>query len=381
MDLKSDRGVWFSKKPARQIIAAEQILQSYFQLSEMKNSPTSKNIRQVDIARQVGVSVSTVSKVLNGNEGIGSDVRNRILQLADQLGYKRKKANNENRLKHIGLFSSLSMSSSDDFYFNILSGVEAECQRQDILFSFATIDASLLSNSNKLKAWFSTRIKTQNVDGLIFLSSYEIKLLEYLSENQYPVVIINEDCNMPAADLYLPDNWGGPQAAMNFLIENGHKRILHITHSDRETLHKRFMAGRAAMLDAGLSFDPTLVLDTPLNLQAVYEAMRGYLAKGLGGITAVSCCSDWAAAAVIRALNEADIKIPDDVSVIGFDDTTLAASVVPALTTVRIDCRKLGALAVRGLIQRKAYPDSPPCRHQMATELIVRDSVAQNHQA
>lgn len=344
----------------------------------MKNSSNFKSIRQVDIARQVGVSVSTVSKVLNGNEGIGSDVRNRILELADQLGYKGKKANSETRLEHIGLFSNLSMSFSDDFYFNILSGVEAECQKQDILFSFATIDTSLLANSNKLIAWFSHRIKSQNVDGLIFLSSYEKKLLEYLNDNQHPVVIINEDCNMPVADLYLPDNWGGPQAAMNFLIENGHKRILHITHSHRETLHKRFMAGRAAMFDAGLSFDPALVLDTPLNLQAVYKAMREYLAGGLGGITAVSCCSDWAAAAVIQALNEVNIKIPDEVSVIGFDDTTIAASVAPALTTVRIDCKKLGALAVRGLIQRKAYPDSPPCRHQIATELIIRDSVAKN---
>lgn len=344
----------------------------------MKNSPNSKSIRQVDIARQVGVSVSTVSKVLNGNEGIGSDVRNRILELANQLGYKGKKTNSESRLEHIGLFSNLSMSFSDDFYFNILSGVEAECQKQDILFSFAAIDASLLANPIKLIGWFSNRIKTQNVDGLIFLSSYEKKLLEYLNENQHPVVIINEDCDMPVADLYLPDNWGGPQIAMNFLIEKGHKRILHITHSDRETLHKRFMAGRAAMFDAGLSFDPTLVLDTPLNPQAVYKAMREYLARGLGGITAVSCCSDWAAAEVIRALNEVNIKIPDEVSVIGFDDTTIAASVAPALTTVRIDCKKLGALAVRGLIQRKAYPDSPPCRHQMATELIIRDSVAKN---
>ncbi len=341
-------------------------------MSSNHAQPAVRRVQQREIAERAGVSVSTVSRVLNNAPGISEPIQQKVLAAAAELGYQRAEARRPGRMQNVSLLTSLPLAPGlDPFHADVLSGVEQACGREGLHLSYATFGSGAPNAEQTLD-----RLRQNGVDGLLLLSVDEPGLIEQIRALGTPLVMINVDRRELPVDTVLPDNRLGGLLAVRLLIAQGHRRILHIASSQRRTIRRRTEAYQAALAEAGLPFDPALVVDVSLNPESSYEAMRQRFAAGPPDFTAVFCANDLAAMGLLRAAQEAGLRIPQDLSVVGFDDIATAAFLSPPLTTVRIEAAELAALAVRRLIDRAAAPDLTPIRISLACRLVERQSVA-----
>lgn len=333
---------------------------------------TARRVQQREIAERAGVSVSTVSRVLNNAPGISEPIQQKVLAAAAELGYQRAEAKRPSRLQNVSLLTSLPLAPGlDPFHADVLSGVEQACSREGLHLSYATFGGGASSTEITVE-----RLRQNGVDGLLLLSVDELAVIEQARALSVPMVMINVDQRELPLDTFLPDNRLGGLLAVRHLIANGHRRILHITSSQRRTIRRRTEAYQAALAEAGIPYDPGLVIDVSINPETAYEAMRQRLAQGAPDFTAAFCANDLAAMGLMRAAQEAGLRIPQDLSVVGFDDIATAAFLSPPLTTVRIEAAELANLAVRRLIDRATTPDLTPIRVSLACRLVERQSVA-----
>lgn len=333
--------------------------------------PRARRVQQRAIAERAGVSPSTVSRVLNNLSGISEDVQRRVREAALALGYVAA-AEPTGQIRHISLLTRLAPHGRtlDPFHSGILSGVEAECRRQGISLNFTVLEgaadtAALLDQVRQLEA-----------DGMLLLSVDDDELVRAALGRELRLVVINADYPELPVDIIRPDNYHGVRCAIRMLIRRGHRRIAHMTSLHRQTFFRRLEAYRAALAEAGIPFDQGLVIDCSLNPETAYDTFRARLAEGPLDFSALFAANDMAALGVMRALQEAGLRVPDDISIVGCDDLPMAAFVSPPLTTIRIEREELGALAVRRLVDRATFPHLTPLRIEMSTRLIERQSVA-----
>lgn len=338
-----------------------------------KDNERGKNRRvyQRDIAELAGVSISTVSRVLSNVGGISESVQERVYEAAIELGYEKNEEGEANQLRNVTLLTTLPLAPSiDPFHADVLNGVELACSEAGIQLSYATFNNGAASNEAILN-----RIKQNPVDGLLLLSVDNTELIEYIRALNIPLVMINVDNPDATEDSFLPDNYQGARRAIRHLIANGHKRILHITESTRRTIQHRTEAYHDTLIDAGIPFDPKLIVECEINAEKTYEIMKQKLERAEPDFSAVFCANDISAMGFIRAAQEVGLRIPQDISVVGFDDIASVAFLTPPLTTIRIEIGELASMAVQRLIDRVAEPDLTPIRVSLACRLVERQSV------
>lgn len=340
-------------------------------MEEDLNQPrvsVSQRLRQRDIALAANVSISTVSRVLNNVEGISQNIRERVLRAAANLGYQAE----GEKLKSIHLFVNSSLAESP-FYHDIMAGVEVECRRNDLELHYMVVERGSDSHANVLE-----KVMQYNTDGLIFVAQDDRALLEQALDLNFRVVLVNAEHEGLPIDTFLPDNQVGPLFAMRYLIERGHRRILHVNSLRRKTLHRRYEGYQRGLAEAGIDYDPQLVLilDEAFNMLNVYARMKAMLAERPPTFTAVFCANDLSAFGVARALQEAGLRIPQDISLVGYDNLPMSEFASPPLTTVDVNCQALGMMAVQRLIERAATPNLVPIRVELFTRLVERQSVA-----
>lgn len=332
---------------------------------------SSRRLSQRAIATAAGVSISTVSRVLNHADTISPDIRERVLIAASSLGYPLE----TNKLENIMLFIPPTVISaiSGQFEAGIIAGIEAECRSHGIRLILTNIGPDPGTTRFVLD-----RIKDNDRDGFIFLSQDNHALLEEVHTLSHRVVVINSDDKDLAIDTILPDHAAGAAIAVRYLIENGHKNILHVASFLRSTVKQRYTSYRATLEEAGIAYDPALVLvlDGSLQMEVAYEKMKKFLADAHPAFSGIFCVNDATAMGIMRALQEAGLSIPQDVSIIGFDDIGFVAFLNPPLTTIRIERAELGKLAVRRLLERVEEPHLAPVRIELGCRLIERQSVA-----
>lgn len=340
--------------------------------SDSSKLPVPRRIHQREIAARAGVSISTVSRVLNNVGGISEALHERVRVAASELGYQHSEAKPVSRLQNVSLLTSLPLATSiDPFHADLLGGVEAACSREGIHLSYATF-----GNGSSSAEMLLERLRQNPVDGVLLLSIDDQTLIEQACTLNVPVVTINVDRRDLMLDAFLADNRQGTLFAMRHLIAQGHRRILHITELRRRTVRRRLEAYQAALAEAGIPYDPNLVVEVTINPEATYEEMKRRLATEARDFTAVFCANDLSAMGFMRAAQESGLRIPQDVSVVGFDDIATAAFLSPPLTTVRVELAELATLAVRRLIDRAATPNLSPIRVSLSCRLIERQSVA-----
>lgn len=336
------------------------------------NSLPPRRVHQHDIAAHAGVSISTVSRVLNNAHGISDELRRHVIEAATEMGYYD--SGSSARLQHIGLFTTTFTQNLilglDTFHTAILQGVEEECRQHDIHLSYSIVEEGEAGVASILK-----KIRERQVEGALLASIYDRDLLEQLLNLDIPVAVINADLRGLQIDTFLPDNFTGGFLATQYLLSHGHRRILHLAGIGRPTLRQRFEGYRAALQEAGIAFDPRLVLESSLGVDDAHAEVRDLLATSECSFTAIFCANDLAAIGAIRALQEAGKRVPEDVSVIGFDDIPTASLLTPALTTMHVDCNEMGKLATRRLKDRFLDHAATHVRVELACTLIKRQSV------
>ena len=328
----------------------------------------SLRVRQREIAHAANVSISTVSRVLNNVDGISQHLRERVLKAAANLGYQPE----GETLKSIHLFVNASLADSP-FYHTIMMGIEAECRRHDILFHYMVVEQNPDSRAYALE-----KVMQHHTDGMIFVAQDDRELLVQALNVNFRIVLVNAEHEGLPLDTFLPDNQVGPLLAMRHLIERGHQRILHVNSLKRRTLRRRYEAYCTALVEAGIAYDPQLFLaiNEPFSMPSAYERMKALLAEQSPTFTAVFCANDLSAFGVARALQEAGLRIPQDISLVGYDDLPMSAFMSPPLTTVAVDCQVLGMMAVQRLMERAVTSNLVPIRVELFSRLVERQSVA-----
>jgi LacI family transcriptional regulator len=222
--------------------------------------------------------------------------------------------------------------------------------------------------------------------GVLLVGQGEVDTISAIQATNTPVVQVdNYVADLPRAiDTILPDNFQGARLALDHLFSEGHRRIAFIGGPSIPgprplyriySTHQRWMSYCMAMLDRGLPIDYDLVESGNLTLEGGYQACRRLLERKFD-FTAIFCVDDITAIGAMRALREAGLRIPEDVSLIGFDGIDLGQHVTPPLTTVRVDAAAMGSVALRTLLERANNPEAPCVTTLIGVELVKRESVA-----
>lgn len=332
-----------------------------------------RRIQLRDIATRAGVSISTVSRVLNNKtERISSEAIQRVMAAASELT-QQNSPQPQAALDHIAIFSSSKFigSKSDVFNTGMIRGVQDECQRLGVHVTFM-----ITRPGDEGSDFIREKAQQSNIQGILFLGEDDRTLIENTMRHDLPIVLINSIHPGLPVDTITPANREGSMLAMQYLLDKGHRRILYATCSGRETLRTRHNTYRDMLAYAGIPYDPALVIEVPIShVDTTHAVMHEFLSQSPPHFTAAFCVNDYAALAFIRALRENGYRVPDDVSVVGFDDMSMVAFTDPPVTTVRIECEEIGARAVRELLARAVHPDRMPIRVEVACKLIERQSV------
>jgi LacI family transcriptional regulator len=331
-----------------------------------------------DIAKQADVALSTVSQVLNNRPGVSQETRLRVLEVASELGYRQRIAIDSvisPRLNTIALLTKRHNGEPvriNPFYSYALAGAERECQRHNIGLMYANIEVDEDSRALTLP----TSLLDQRVDGIIIVGTFlEETISEITRYTGHNVVLIDAyTSGKNSHDSVLIDNLNGAFNAVSYLIDNGHQHIGLIGSHARS--HPSILERRDGYLKAlqAHQIDHTYIEDSVLERASAYEATVRLMNRA-PEITAIFACNDNVAIGVMNAVQKMGLSVPEDVSVVGFDDIDLAQEVTPPLTTVHVDKVLLGVMAVRMLKDRTESPERPALTTTLSTQLIVRDSV------
>ncbi|WP_271753041.1 LacI family DNA-binding transcriptional regulator [Cohnella sp. JJ-181] len=321
-----------------------------------------------DIAKAAGVSVATVSKVLNDYTTVSRATREKVLALVAEMQFRPNEAARSlvgRRSMTIGILLTTGL--SNPFFVHLLGGIdEALKERGYDLIYLAQLSAHPEYN-------FVQHCRSRNVEGVLAFGFQLGELdADKLVASGIPTLFIDLNLTGERAGYVSSDNKEAVQGAVRYLHELGHRRIAYVAGLPGSYVGERRLAGyREGMAAAGLIPRPDDIVVGDFTQETGYRAMRQLLALAERP-TAVVCGSDKAAIGALQAAREAGVAVPDELSVVGFDDIDEARVVHPPLTTVRQDMPALGRLAVELLDRLIAEPGSPAPSVIVPTTLVVR---------
>ena len=319
------------------------------------------------IAAQTGLSVAPVSKVLNGKRDVSAQTRTLVQNVLVSSGYRRRASGVAPPLIDI-VFNDF----DSPWATEIVRGAAAAAQAEGLTIAFTA-----LSEGDERRVWFD-HITSRGTRGIILLlSQLTTRQRGELDARALPFVVIDPTAEPgPEVSSVGATNWSGGLAATKHLVDLGHRRIGIITGPpDLLSSRARLDGYRGALQRAGLSVDAELVRPGDFRVRAGYEQ-----AKVLFGLssrpTAIFAGNDLSALGVLRAAREAGLHVPEDLSVVGFDDIPLSEWSTPALTTVRQPLTEMARVAVQILLESAENGEPVKRRVELATDLVVRESTA-----
>lgn len=343
----------------------------------MVNKSSRSKVTITDIARASDVSPATVSLVLRDKPGIGDETRQRVLDVAQTLGYAYKPSVQATpyETKNIGMIiktrpDELSPQ-ANYFYAPVIAGIELVCRQQQMNLMYATLPVDETNNPLGLPRL----LKDEKSDGILLVGMLvNDQLAAALERLNVPVVLVDGYAPNHEYDAVVSDNFTGAYEATQYLIDHGHQRIGLVGSNNQSypSIAERRRGYQQAMVDAALN---PYFIDSGLNTEEVAVAVTKLFNKGTK-LTAFLGANDEVAIAAMRAAQAAGCHVPKDISIIGFDNIALAEHISPALTTMRIDKTGMGRLAMQLLLNRIDFGEASIVRTVIRPNLIERESVA-----
>jgi len=323
-----------------------------------------------EVARQAGVSITTVSRVLNDPQKVNPKTRQTVLAAIDRVGFipraeARARAIRENR--RIGVIMPFITAPS---FVQRLRGVATALMNTKYELVIYTIDSL-----DRLHGYLARLPLTQSLDGLIVVSlPFDDDEAQRLVEHGLETVLI--EFPQPCFSTVEIDDVAGGKMAAGYLIKKGHRKIAFMGDTDlpEYAIHPvslRLSGFRLAMQEAGLYVPNELVILTPYSQERARQAAHDFL-KLKEPPTAIFCATDLQAFGVLRAAREMGVKIPKDLAVIGFDDLDMADYV--GLTTIRQHLDDSGRIAVELLLSRLTNPDHPVQHVKLPLTMVERET-------
>ena len=325
-----------------------------------------------DVARRARVSISTVSRVINGRNVVHPETRARVEAAIRELGYRPNAFARGLMLRRSGLMGLVLPDLHGDFYSEIIRGANQHARE----LGFGLVVSSMRPDESApalLRA-----IEGQSLlDGVaLMVSEVDGKLRRTLGRFDRPFVLLDADIESVPHDCVLIDQQRGAEALTRHLVQRcGVRRVIFLggQRTNIDTM-ARLRGCCAVMRAAGLVEPRHDVFYLDYSYDRAYELAREHVRRWAGPRTAVFAANDEMAAGVLAAAATRGVRVPDELIVVGFDDTRVARMTRPALTTMRVPMAQMGAEAVRLLSQRVGDPTRAPQRVVLTPELVVRES-------
>ncbi|MEF2977334.1 LacI family DNA-binding transcriptional regulator [Subtercola sp. YIM 133946] len=320
-----------------------------------------------DVAKRAGVSHQTVSRVLNNHPSIRESTRERVQQAIDELNYRPNRLARALKSNRSLLLGVLSASSSQFGPSASIRAIEVAARSEGYFVITVNVDSSVQAEVER----GLDSLLDHAVEGLVVIAP-ELHVLEAFQALNVSVPFVTLQSTADSRDSELSvDQIAGARAATRYLIDLGHRSIAHIAGpGDWFSAQARAQGFAAEMSAAGLAAPPPFAGDW----SAASGYRRGLELLGSGAFTAVVCANDQMALGLMHAADELGLAVPDDLSVIGFDDMPEAAYFSPPLTTMRQDFEELGRRSVELLLRKLS--GTAEYQLSMQPELIVRASTA-----
>ena len=334
----------------------------------MNSRPTLK-----ELSAMTGVSMATISRALSNPGKVRPATRMRIEAAIREFRQKSSSGRS-------GLIGMIVPDIANEFFPLMLSGVEGEGSESGCTVMLCSCNGQMKAEERALR-----KLLDIGVDGIIYITSGSAPplLKETIASGALPVIFLDRDPGIPGTALITTDNRNGMLQAARYLATLGHRRILYLGGSEgTSTEMLRWQGFREAMDSAGIIEDETGELHAGFSASAAYEAVKDLIASGGFGYTAIAAANDVMALGALKAIREARKRVPEDVSIIGFDNNPLGRVVYPALSTIGFDsaeyARFIAEILLDGITTgaNASAGNSTPLRSRILSPVLIeRDSV------
>lgn len=324
-----------------------------------------------EVAAAAGVSAMTASRALNDQRGVSPRTRDALVKLASEMGYVTNRVAPKVSFRRSRVIGVLADHLDNPFISSLVTGVvRAAASANHEVLIYSLVDHEKRPRRNVLK------LLQQFTNGVVALLPYEFGFVQALTQSRFPVITIDTPRQHTEFPSISADSYGGARKAMSHLAELGHKRIAFVSGAEQlESAIQRRRAYDDAVSVLGLARDESLILKGNYSVEGGRDAGERLL-RLKRRPTAVFACNDLSAFGVISVLQRHGIRVPEDVSVVGFDDLPAASQMHPTLTTVRQPIEELGRTAVNTLLAMIAGLHAATTQVTLPTDLIVRQSTA-----
>lgn len=330
-----------------------------------------KPITIKDIARELGISVSTVSRALQNHPDISDRTKEMVQACAKQLNYKPNLMASNLRTSKNTTIGVVMPELNHHFFASILDGIEQTANEA----GYHIVICQTREDVNKEIAAIHTLIGTR-VAGILIGVSKQTANLSHLREaidSNVPLILYDRPCPSLKCDQVVSDDYMGAYKAVEHLIQTGCKRVMCFTSSMQlEVSRRRFQGWRDALQRYGLHANADWVVECDTREKAIEVAPS--LLQGEEAPDAIFCVNDNCASGVLHVAQLLGVKVPDKLSICGFSDAPISRASIPMLTTVQQHGKEIGERATARLLQRLNGYDRIPQTEMIATELIVRDT-------
>lgn len=321
-----------------------------------------------DVARQAGVSHQTVSRVINGSEDVLPETRAVVEAAIEELGYRPSAIARSMARGSTHTFAIISPNLTDYTFASVIEGAEVEARQ----FNYFVLSSSA-SDPQAFQGLVDELVGHRRVDGLIVINPYADDRYQYIPKN-FPVVFVGARSHDEKVCSISLDDEKVAYEATRHLISLGHKRIGLVTGPMEEDCSQDRLVGfKLALAETGILYDQFLVFEGDWSASSGSDALADFVKKG-NLPTAVFAQNDRMAMGVMRAARDANLKVPDQLSVIGVDDMPLSSYFDPPLTTMRQDMPLIGQEAIRKLIDLIKNNTVEQTVLKLPAQLVVRQS-------
>jgi len=325
-----------------------------------------------EVAERAGVSVTTVSHVINHTRPVSEQLSERVKAAMDELGYQPNQLARSLRVGATHTIGLILPDSANPFFAEIARGIEDTGFEQ----GYSVIICNTDNDQQKEQLYVSVLLEKQ-VDGMIFVSAGEsTQAISALRARRKPFVVVDRMVSNVETDSVMTDNARGGELAVTHLIQLGHRRIGCISGPSALSPSADRLTGYRNALEAhGIPVEEALIVKGDFHYQGGYAAALQLLTAPAPP-TAIFALNDLMAIGAIAAAKKLGKRVPEDVSVIGFDDIDLAPYMSPALTTIAQSKHQMGVVATSLLFERIHNRALPPRFRILGVSLIVRESTA-----
>ena len=332
-------------------------------------------VKMLDIANKLGVSVVTVSNALAGRDGVSEQMRAKICETAEKMGYKPSNTKNERKKalipkigKNVGILTAERfVGARGTFYWELTANISNRLSQLNV----CTIYECVKSESEK-EGILPNMVTENKVDGIIVIGQVRRSFIDKLSKIQIPLIFVDFYDNRYNIDSINSDSYNGGYIITDYLVEMGHKKIGFFgTLNATSSINDRYLGYLKCIMENQLEFRDEWVIGD--------RDERGILHSKIDFPadmpTAFVCNCDETAFRVISALKSKGIRVPEDISVVGYDNYTVSSICIPPITTVEVDISKMAEVSVDIMAKKLMDPSYTEGRRIISGRLIIKNSV------